>query len=93
MLGGLDGAPFVRVLTTLRSELGRLEALVAELGNETSVASTPIHSMGCEVDRDAIVVDHLDKSLIATLCRLVDLLAPTRSARAVLDRAGVLMPA
>lgn len=93
VLGGLDGVQFVNGLTMLRSELGRLEALVADLGDQANVGPAPIVSIGSEVDRDAIVVDHLDQSLTATLSRLIDLLALTRSARAVLDRAGVLMPA
>jgi len=37
--------------------------------------------------RDAVVIDHLDKSLTDALSQLIDLLAITRTARAALEEA------
>jgi hypothetical protein len=93
VLGGLDGAQFVRGLTALRSDLGRLEAFVADLNDEVDVAPVPIHSVGYEVDKDAILIDHLDAMLTDAMSRVIDLLAMTRMARAALREVGGPVPA
>jgi hypothetical protein len=86
-LGGLDGVKFTGVLKKLRSELGRLEAFVGDLNAELDVAPAPIHSIGCEVDRDVVVIDHLDGKLTDAMSQIIDLLAMTRMARTTAERA------
>ena len=93
VLGGLDGAQFVRELTTLRLELGRMEAFVADLNDEVDVAPAPILSIGWEVDKDAILIDHLDGTLNDAMSRVIDLLSMTRMARAAIRKAGGPVPA
>jgi hypothetical protein len=89
VLGDLDGARFVENLGVLKSDLGRLETFVADLSEAVDVAPRPIVSLGHEVDRDAVLVDHLDENLTNAISRLIDLLAMTRTARAALERAGL----
>src|SRR5712671_6183044 len=90
VLGGLEGVKFVRALSTLRSDLGRLEAFVADLNDEVDVAPAPIHSVGYEVDRDAVLIDHPDGRLTDAMSRVIDRLAMTRMARVALEQ--VLVP-
>jgi hypothetical protein len=70
VLGGREGVKFVRALSTLRSDLGRLEAFVADLNDEVDVAPAPIHSVGYEVDRDAVLIDHPDGRLTDAMSRV-----------------------
>lgn len=88
VLGDLDGARFVKALSALLSDLSRLETFVANLSDAIDVASKPMASIGYEVDRDAVLVDHLDETLSGAISQLIDLLATTRMARAKLERAG-----
>jgi len=88
VLGGFDGAQFVTGLTNIRAELERLEAFVSDLRDENDVAPKPICSIGYEVDRDIILVGHLDERLTDAISGLIDLLALTRIARGALERAG-----
>jgi hypothetical protein len=88
VLGGLNGAQFVRELTSLRLELARIEAFVADLNDEVDVAPAPILSIGWEVDRDAILIGHLDGRLTNAMSGVIDLLAMTRKASAALERMG-----
>lgn len=88
VLGGLDGAKFVKVLKNLRSGLGRLEAFAGDLNDELEVAPPPIHSVGVEVDRDAVVIAYLDQRLAEAVSRVIDLMAMTRMAKVALERAG-----
>jgi hypothetical protein len=84
---GLDGGRFVRTLSALRSDLSRLETFVANLGDAVDVGPGPMASVGYEVDRDAIVIDHLDERLGDAISRLIDLRVVTRTARAALQKA------
>jgi hypothetical protein len=88
-LGGLDGARFAENLGVLKSDLGRLETFVADLSEAVDVAPRPIVFLGYEVDRDALLVDHLDESVANAISKLIDMLAMTRTARAALQRAGL----
>lgn len=92
VLGGLDGAQFVEGLTRLRSELEGLAAFVADMREENDVAPASILSVGYEVDRDAVLIEHLDQRLTAAVSGLIDLLAATRVARATLERAQGTAP-
>jgi hypothetical protein len=86
--GGLDGAKFAKVLADLRLRLGRLEAFAGNLNDELEVAPPPIHSVGVEVDRDAVVIAHIDQRLAEAASRVIDLMAMTRMAKVALERAG-----
>lgn len=86
-LGGLDGRSFVKALSALRSNLSRLEAFFADLSDAVDVGAGPMASVGHEVDRDAIVIDHLDESVGDAVTRLIDLRVVTRTARAALQQA------
>jgi hypothetical protein len=44
-----------------------------------------------KIDQDAIIMDHLDTSLMEAISQLIDPLAMTRAARAALEQ--VLVPA
>jgi len=86
-LGGLDGEAFVRTLSALRLSLSRLETFVVDLSDASDVSPGPLASIGYEVDRDAIVIDHLDGTLCDAISRLIDLTVVTRTARVALQRA------
>lgn len=92
VLGGLEGERFVEALTALGSDLGQLRTFVANLSDAVEVGPKPIVSIGYEVDRDAVLISHLDKRLTDAMSQLVDLLAMTRVARATLAQAGVQTP-
>jgi hypothetical protein len=85
--GGLDGPRFVESLSALRSDLGRLSAFVEGWNDAVNVAPPPLASVGHEVDRDAVLLDHLDASLTGSMSRVLDLLAMVRIARAALEQA------
>jgi hypothetical protein len=89
VLGGLDGVRFVSALTILQSDLSRLETFVADLSDAVNVAPRPMVAIGHEVDRDAVLIDHLDETLHEAITRLIDLRVMTRTARAALHRAGL----
>jgi hypothetical protein len=86
-LGGLDGLSFVENLSTLELDIGRLKNFVVQLNDAMDFAPKPIVSLGHEVDRDAVVIDHLDGRLTTVISGLIDLLATVRSAKAPLERA------
>src|SRR4051812_17108735 len=86
-LGGLDGPTFVKKLSTLELDIGQLKTFVAQANDAMDVAPGPIVSLGHEVDRDAIVMDHLDEKLLDAISGLIDLLASIRSAKAALAQA------
>jgi len=88
VLGGLDGRRVVKALSALRSDLGRLETFVADLSDAVDVAPRPMVSIGHEVDRDAVVIDHLDERLREAISLLIDLRVMTRTARAAIQSAG-----
>jgi hypothetical protein len=92
VLGGLDGASFVQNLRALKSNLAQLETFVADLSDALDVAPGPIVSLGYEVDKDAVLIDHLEKRLREAISQIIDLLAMTRSARVVLDGGRVPAP-
>ena len=92
VLGGLDGGRFVRTLSALRSDLSRLETFVADLNDAVDVGPRPMACIGYEVDRDAIIIDHLDETLGDAISRLIDLTVVTRTARAALQRAEDTRP-
>jgi hypothetical protein len=87
VLGGLEGGRFVKTLAALRSDLSQLETFVADLNDAVDVGPRPMACIGYEVDRDAIIIDHLDERLGDTISRLIDLTVVTRTARAALQRA------
>lgn len=89
VFGGLDGAGFVSALTILHSDLSRLGTFVADLSDAANVAPSPMVSIGYEVDRDAVVIHHLDESLHEAITRLIDLRVMTRTARVALQKAGL----
>jgi hypothetical protein len=91
-LGGLDGEAFVRILSVLRLSLSQLETFVVDLNDAGDVSPAPLASIGYEVDRDAIVIDHLDGTLRDAISRLIDLTVVTRTARAALERANNTRP-
>jgi len=84
VLGDLNGVAFVKTLITLQSDLGRLRTFVADLSDAVDVGPRPMASIGYEVDRDAIVIDHLDQSLGDAISRLIDLRVVARAAKAAL---------
>ncbi|WP_128935508.1 hypothetical protein [Bradyrhizobium zhanjiangense] len=86
--GGLDGPKFVESISGLLSDLGRLSAFVEGWNDAIYVAPPPLASVGHEVDRDAVLLDHLDASLTGSMSRVVDLLAMIRVARAALEQGG-----
>jgi hypothetical protein len=88
VLGALEGGRFAKALSALGLELGRLEAFVADLSDSVDVAPEPVHSIGYEVDRDAVLVDYLDRSLANAISQLIGLRVMTRTAGAALERAG-----
>ena len=81
-LGGLEGAKFDEALTTLRSDLNILKTFVIDSCNAVNVAPTPMVSLGHEVQRDALIVDHLDRKLTDAVSQLIDLLTMSRIAKA-----------
>jgi len=91
-LGGLDGEGFVRNLSALRLDLSRLETFVVGLNDAVEVGPGPMACIGYEVDRDAIIIDHLDESLGDAISRLIDLTVVTRAARAALQRPVDMRP-
>jgi hypothetical protein len=87
VLGGLDGGRFVTTLSALRSNLSRLETFVGDQSEAFDVAPRPIVSLGYEVDRDAIVINHLDESLCDVISGLLDLRVAIGMARSALQKA------
>lgn len=90
VLGGLDGHTFVETLTALQADLGKLKGFVVELSDAVDVGPAPMASIGYEVDRDALVIDHLDTSLGDAISRLINLKVMTRTAQAALARPGLI---
>lgn len=82
--GGLQGLRFVEELSALRSDLGRLSAFVEGWNGAINIAPQPLASIGHEVDRDAVLLDHLDASLTGSMSQLINLLAMARIARTAL---------
>ena len=81
-LGGLDGEKFDEALSALRSDLDNLKKFVAASCVAVDVGPGPMVSLGHEVQRDVLIVDHLDRKLTDAVSQLIDLLTMTRMAKA-----------
>jgi hypothetical protein len=86
-LGGLEGEKFDEALTALRSDLKNLKTFVADSCDAVDVGPGPMVSLGHEVQRDVLIINHLDKKLTEAVSQLIDMLTMTRMARAALREA------
>jgi hypothetical protein len=87
-LGGLEGGRFDEAVIKLRRDLRQLREFVADSCEAINVADGKMVSLGHEVERDVLVVTHIEAKLMEAFSQLVSLLTLARAAAASLEAAN-----